>query len=312
MAYRTPRQSEGFQAVTIRFGVAGWDYRDWWGRVYPSPRPRGFDALAYVSRYFDTIEINSTFYRPPAASAAAAWAERVRHNARFRFTAKLWQRFTHERSSAWSATDVAAVRDGLAPLLDADRLGCVLAQFPWSFKRTAESMEWLEDLIAAFPGFPMAVEVRHSSWNDSAFYDALREHGVGVVNIDQPRFKHSVAPGAKVTSTVGYVRLHGRNYGNWFRDDAESHERYDYLYTDVELREWLARIHDVATRARETYVITNNHYLGQAAANAAMLRALNGDTDVTAPPPLVAAFRSVLEPLGVRADKAPGSLDLGC
>lgn len=310
MAYGTPVARKGFQAVTIRFGVAGWDYQDWWGRVYPSPKPRGFDALAYLSRYFDTIEINSTFYRPPAPAAATGWARRVGQNPRFRFTAKLWQRFTHERGTAWSAPDVAAVRDGLAPLMEADRLGCVLAQFPWSFKRSDASMEWLEDLMKAFAGFPLAVEVRHSSWNDSAFYDALRERGVGVVNIDQPLFKHSVAPSAKVTSALGYVRLHGRNYGNWFRDDAESHERYDYLYSEVELREWLTRIHEVATHARETYVITNNHYLGQAAANAAMLRAMNGERDVTVPPPLAAAFHSVLEPLGIRADTT-SSLDLG-
>src|SRR3990172_7446100 len=258
----------------IRYGVAGWDYKDWWGPVYPAPKPRGFDPLAYLAGYFDTIEINSTFYRPPAATSARSWARRVAHNGNFRFTAKLWQRFTHERDTAWTRDEVAAVREGMDPLAKADKLGCVLVQFPWSFKRTAESGEWLNDLISAFATYPLAIEVRHGSWNVPEFYAWLAEHEVGVVNIDQPVFRNSIKPGAEVTAGTGYVRLHGRNYENWFSDTAESHERYDYLYTTEELKPWLDRIHEVAARARETYVITNNHYRGQAAVNAAMLRRL--------------------------------------
>lgn len=283
----------------IRFGVAGWDYRDWWGQVYPDPKPRGFDPLAYLVRFFDTIEINSTFYRPPAPRSATSWAKRVAANPRFSFTAKLWQRFTHQRDEAWGAADVAAVRDGLGPLKDAGRLGCLLVQFPWSFKRSAESREWLDDVTRAFEDFPLAIEVRHASWNVPEFYAALAERGIGAVNIDQPVFKQSIKPDAKVTSPVGYVRLHGRNYENWFRDDAASHERYDYLYTKDELQSWLDRIHEVAERARETYVITNNHYRGQAAVNALMLRRMYGDEGVEVPPELAAAFPEPLAGVGL-------------
>jgi uncharacterized protein YecE (DUF72 family) len=285
----------------IRFGVAGWDYQDWWGRVYPARRPRGFDPLACLSRYFDTIEINSTFYRPATARSAAGWAKRVGRNSGFKFTAKLWQRFTHEREAAWSTDEVTLAQEGLKPLADAGKLGCVLVQFPWSFKRTPESREWLEDLVGAFSAFPLAVEVRHSSWNVPEFYASLAEHGVGVVNIDQPVFKNSITPSGRVTAGVGYVRLHGRNYENWFRDDAEPHERYDYLYSASELAPWLERIHQVAARAHETYVITNNHYAGQGATNAAMLRKLYGEGDVEVPPELEESYRSVLAPLGIRA-----------
>ena len=175
------------------------------------------------------------------------------HNPDFRFTAKLWRRFTHERDKAWSPAEVDGVLEGLKPLVDASRLGCVLAQFPWSFKRSPASEEWLEDLIKAFDPLPLTVEVRHSSWNDASFYTWLSERQVGVVNIDQPVFKHSIKPGAKVTGAIGYVRLHGRNYENWFRDKAASHERYDYLYSADELSGWLDRVHEVAERARETY-----------------------------------------------------------
>lgn len=273
----------------IRCGVAGWDYRDWAGIVYPAERPRGFDALAWLSGFFDTIEINSTFYRPPAPKTAEGWTRRVEHNARFRFTAKLYQRFTHQRETAWSRAEVAQVTEGLQPLQDAGRLGCVLVQFPWSFKRDDAAREWLGDVVAAFAAFPLAIEVRHASWNVPEFYTGLAERGIGVVNIDQPLFDKSIAPDAKVTAGVGYVRLHGRNYGNWFRDSAESHERYDYLYTKDELAGWLDRIHAVAARARETYVVTNNHWRGQAAINAAMLVGMLGQ-DVRVPDELRAAY----------------------
>jgi uncharacterized protein YecE (DUF72 family) len=295
----TARNRVSTDAATVRVGVAGWDYRDWWGLVYPLRRPRGFDPLAYLARYFDTIEINSTFYRPPAPKAAAAWAMRVGANARFKFTAKLWQRFTHERDTPWAQADVDLVTAGLAPLDEAGRLGCLLAQFPWSFKRTAANEEWLGDVLTAFARFPLGVEVRHSSWSDPSFYAALAERDVAIVNIDQPVFHDSIKPGAAVTAEVGYVRLHGRNYENWFRDGAASHERYDYLYSADELKGWLDRIHEVAEHTRETYVITNNHFRGQAATNAAMLRKLAGEDVVVVPPELLQAYASVLAPLGI-------------
>jgi len=291
----------------IRFGVAGWSYDDWYGPVYPADRKgkRSFDPLAYLARYVDTIEINSTFYRPPAEKSAASWARRVADNPAFRFTAKLYQRFTHQRDAAWTTDEVDEVRRGFTPLMEAGRLGCVLVQFPWSFKRDAASREWLGDLVGAFRQFPLAVEVRHSSWNVSEFYESLREHGVAAVNIDQPIFGRSIKPGTEVTAPVGYVRLHGRNYGNWFRDDAEAHERYDYLYTKDELDGWLDRIHEVARQAQETYVITNNHFQGQAAANALMLRGMAGQ-ETAVPEELRAAFRDALRTAGLGPDRPGG------
>jgi uncharacterized protein YecE (DUF72 family) len=295
----------------IRFGIAGWSYDDWYGPVYPVTKPRGFDPLAYLARYFNTIEINSTFYRPPSPRAAESWARRVSHNEDFKFTAKLWQRFTHHRGEAWETDEIAQVTDGMAPLAEQGRLGCLLAQFPWSFKRSPESEEWLSDLVTALRAFPLTVEVRHSSWNVPEFYRWLTDHDVGAVNIDQPVFRHSIKPGAEVTSPIGYVRLHGRNYQNWFRDNAESHERYDYLYTADELRAWLDLIHQVAERARETYVITNNHYRGQAPANAAMLAKLYGAEAVEVPPELARSYADVLEPLGISGVGAHGEMELG-
>lgn len=285
----------------IRFGTAGWSYDDWQGIVYPQQRPRGFDPLAYLARYFDTIEVNSTFYRPPRPDVSARWARRVAENDDFKFTAKLWQRFTHQRDQAWTADEADAVHGGLDPLAERGRLGAVLVQFPWSFKASDESLEWLGDVTSQFSDYPLAVEVRHASWNRPEFYRWLDERAVGFVNIDQPLFDRSIEPSSEAAGPVGYVRLHGRNYEDWFREDAGRDARYDYLYSREELEPWVERVKELAGGGTvdDVYVVTNNHYRGQAAANAIMLSAmLRGDAQ-PAPAPLVEAYSEALGGLAV-------------
>lgn len=283
-------------SAVVRVGPAGWDYPDWAGKVFPKPKPRGFDPLAYLARYFRTVEINTTFYRPAAAKVAASWVDRVRDHPEFRFTAKLWRRFTHERGTAWSADDVRAAREGLDLLFQAGRLGALLIQFPWSFKHDDANQEWLRDLFRAFAHLPLVLEVRHLSWSEPAVVDWLADTGVGLVNVDQPQFRRSVKPSAIVTAPVGYVRLHGRNYRDWFRKGAGRDQRYDYLYSAEELRPWADRIRQVAARARETYAVTNNHRFGKAPANAAMIDALVSGGKVDVPPELLAAYPEALRP----------------
>jgi uncharacterized protein YecE (DUF72 family) len=113
----------------IRVGPAGWSYKDWEGFVYPEKPGPKFDPLAYLARFFDTIEINSSFYRPPSASTANSWARRVAHNRGFKFTAKLYRTFTHERGTQ-TQKDEVDFRTGIDPLSDAGRLGALLLQFP--------------------------------------------------------------------------------------------------------------------------------------------------------------------------------------
>jgi uncharacterized protein YecE (DUF72 family) len=287
----------------IRIGPAGWSYRDWEGIVYPRPRPRGFDPLAFLAGFFDTIEINSTFYRPATADSAASWAARVGENPRFRFSAKLWRRFTHERDEAFASTDVAAARAALDPLRDAGRLGAVLLQFPWSFRRDDASRLWLDDVIGAFDDFPLVLEVRHESWNVPAFYQELEERRVGFVNIDQPRFKHSVGPSATATSEVGYIRIHGRNYADWFRKNASAEKRYDYLYTAAELEPWVYRALAVAKATDDVYVVTNNHFRGKGIANSTMLHAMLAGHPVPAPAGVIAEYPEVLLGLAEAAEE---------
>jgi uncharacterized protein YecE (DUF72 family) len=143
----------------IRIGVAGWKYKDWEDIVYPAkPRPRGFDELAYIADYFDTVEINSSFYGAARPNSAKKWAESVSDNQSFRFTAKLFRSFTHERKPAPS--DGGGFQRRIAPLIEADRLG-VLIQFPWSFKNFPENRGYLTNLQKRFQEYPLVVEVHY-------------------------------------------------------------------------------------------------------------------------------------------------------
>ncbi len=187
-------------------------------------------------------------------------------------------------------SDEKAFREGIDVLANAGKLGSVLLQFPWSFKNTADERVYLANLIERFNDYPLVLEVRHTSWNNEEVYEWLEERGVGVCNIDQPVFKKSIRPAALTTSRIGYVRLHGRNYQNWFRDKAPRDERYNYLYSLDELDPWLVRIKEVAKNTRETYVITNNHFRGQAVVNAVEIKAALEEKPVPAPEPLFDAY----------------------
>ncbi len=254
--------------MTLRVGPAGWSYTDWEGTVYP-PHGSKFDQLAYLATFFDTIEINSPFYRIPPPTHAKSWVRRVGANPDFKFTTKVFRGFTHEKATL-SPDDIKAFRNYLDPLMEADRLGALLLQFPWSFKNSDESLVKLEALFAAFDQYPKALEVRHASFQNDEFIRFLDDRDVAWVNVDQPLFADSVKPADTVTGRVGYVRLHGRNYEKWFAHE-ESWERYNYLYTKDELASWVGRIENMA-KDKDTYVITNNHFRGQAIVNAGDLK----------------------------------------
>ena len=277
----------------VRVGPAGWSYADWHGPVYPVPRPKKFDELRYIAQFFDTVEINSTFYRPAARRTTERWAEKVADRPDFKFTLKLWNRFTHERAP-WTAAEVSEARQSIDALLENERLGAVLLQFPWSFQRTTDARERLATLTDEFADLPLAVEVRHASWDTPEFYESLAERGIGFVNIDQPAHRTGIGPTERATSRVGYVRVHGRNFENWFRRDAGVNERYDYLYTAPELTPWAERVKRIAENTDAVYVITNNHFQGQAVANAAMLASMVRDAPVPVPPPTLERYRDLL------------------
>lgn len=280
----------------IRIGPAGWSYPDWFGFVYPSRRKKDFHEASYLAEFFDTIEINTSFYNPIRPDHAAQWLDRVAANPRFVFTAKLWQRFTHEISpgakgpavAASAAQDECRVRTGFDVLRASGKLGAVLLQFPFSFHKNTETTSYLAQLLKRFGDYPLVVEVRHASWQTPDTFALLKDANAGFCNIDQPVIGRSLEPSAESTAPVGYVRLHGRRYDTWFTDDetVPAYERYNYLYSMEELIPWAKRVEKVATHSREVFVITNNHYLGKGAVNALELIHILKNTKVKVPEPL--------------------------
>jgi uncharacterized protein YecE (DUF72 family) len=270
----------------ILIGPAGWSYPDWFGYVYPTARSKDFHEATYLSEFFDTIEINTSFYHPLRRENAATWLERVAANPAFLFTAKLWQKFTHEPSA--TTDDEKAVRAGFDILQKAGRLGAVLLQFPFSFHSTKETISYLAALLNRFADYPLAVELRHASWQSSETLSVLRQHHAAFCNIDQPVIGRSLEPSAESTSSVGYVRLHGRRYDTWFTDDPASpaHERYNYLYSAEELDPWVSRIRNIAKHSPNTFVVTNNHFQGKAVVNALQLISILKGSKVKVPEPL--------------------------
>src|SRR5271166_5206070 len=300
----------------VLIGTAGWSYKDWDGIFYPpGMQRRKQHPLEYLARFFDTTEINTSFYGPLKPELAKLWCKKVAGvNPRFVFTAKLYRAFTHSPIAVMEPTSAATIRptdeeeartrEGLDAIANEGLLGALLIQFPVSFKNTSLNREYLERLLRQFIQYPRVVEVRHSSWNDAATLTAFAQQNVGFCNIDQPLLGRSLAPTEHVTSTIGYVRLHGRNYEHWFADRASAdhasadqasdsdnrNDRYNYLYNERELAGWKERIENVAERAQATYVITNNHFESKAGVNALELKAMISGRRVQAPPTLIEKY----------------------
>ena len=276
----------------IRVGTAGWSYPDWEGLVYPRGSASSKRSLVLLAGMFDVLEINTTFYRPPNPRMAEGWAERVASHPAFRFTAKLWQGFTHERDETHPAEE-AAFKEGIDPLRQAGRLGALLIQFPHSFRNSQASRAYLTALLDRFAGDPLVVELRHVSWLSDEVLALLDARGAGYCNVDQPLVGSASPPTTIITGSIGYARLHGRNREAWFKKDAGRDARYDYLYSHEEIRGWAERIRLMQRKAKggaDIFIIANNHYRGQAAANALeIVHALTGEP-VAPPASLVEAY----------------------
>ena len=327
----------------IRVGVAGWDYPDWAGIVYPSPLPRGFDRLAFLADFFDAVEINVTFYRQVNPKTAVSWGHRAPSGPSFLFTAKLYRALTHAGTSPMALETLTgeprASRNpspaemfddvdlraeariflaGIDPLLGSGRLGAVLMQFPHGFHDRLDNRRHVARLVDLLPGLPLVAEFRHRSWDNDGALVFLKELGVGFCNIDQPSLGSTLPPTEHVTSRIAYVRLHGRNAGNWFARKEKAgapaggreagSARYDYLYSMAELVPWVDRARRMEERAEEVFVIANNHYRGKGPANALMVKSALASRRVRAPAGLIAGYahlKDVAVPVEVRAAKSP-------
>ena len=240
----------------IRIGTSGFSYDDWLGPVYPAGLPAR-DQLAFYAREFSTVELNVTYYRVPDARTVAGWARKTPDD--FLFAVKAHQGLTHERE----APDFAGFVSALQPLVEARKLGCVLAQFPYSFHAVPESREYLRRLCGGLGSLPVVVEFRNAGWVAQPTFDLLRSLGIGYCCVDEPRLKGLMPPVAVSTGQVAYVRFHGRNAAKWYAH-AEAWERYDYTYSTEELREWVPKLRELDAEAPLTLVYFNNHFRGQA------------------------------------------------
>jgi uncharacterized protein YecE (DUF72 family) len=276
----------------ILIGTSGWSYPGgdgtWNGIFYP-PRAAGSfragDELRYYAGHFDTVEVNSTFYRPPDPGLTRRWVDQTPEG--FEFSVKLHQAFTHSmmrgRGSAPrsgvspvpapSAAEADAFRTGLDPIVDAGRLGMLLIQFPPAFHRSPEAVEYLSSLLAAWREYPLAVELRHRSWSDAAGTTTalLNEHGATWVQIDEPKFRFSIRQDpARTEGRSFYLRLHGRNAAQWWDHDSPD-DRYNYLYAPEELHGFADAAERAGARGK-AYVYLNNHFAAKAVVNATVLK----------------------------------------
>jgi uncharacterized protein YecE (DUF72 family) len=270
----------------LLIGTSGYSYpgpppKGWLGAFYPEPKPKRFDELQYYSRIFHTVEINSTFYRPPSITTTTEWVKKTSSD--FTFSLKLWQKFTHpikigrKSDEKWqppTQQDIDQFRAGIEPIAAAGKLGALLLQYPTSFHCTPESIEQIERTLQVFYDYPKVVELRHNSWDErSGEIKALLEaNRAGNVLIDEPKFSSSIRQGLETIGDIFYFRAHGRNAKAWWRP-KESWERYDYLYTRQEIKKIAARIESVtsAPGTKKGFAFFNNHARANSAANAIML-----------------------------------------
>jgi uncharacterized protein YecE (DUF72 family) len=258
----------------LYIGTSGWSYPrgegTWTGHFYPRGK---VNELEYYSRFFNAVEVNSSFYRPPDPGYVHNWIRRVPND--FLFTVKLWQKFTHPRmykeatgeEAAISQEDIDLFKNSIEPLARYGKLGALLAQFPPSFKNDIRGRQILGAVIKAFKQYPLAVELRNRSWSDDKDTTLLlQDNNIAWVHIDEPKFNSSVATELPVTSNMAYFRFHGRNKESWWSGNNET--RYKYLYSLDELEKLAGKVRSIAKKTKLTFAFFNNHWQGYAPRNA--------------------------------------------
>jgi uncharacterized protein YecE (DUF72 family) len=267
----------------ILLGTSGYSYPDWYGVFYPQGLERA-KQLDYYVRQFNTVEVNSTYYRIPPASTFAAMERKT--PADFEFVVKAHGDMTHRLSRDPAVYE--AFQAALAPLRAARKLSGVLAQFPQAFHRSDDHERFLVEMQERLEGTPLFVEFRHSSWMHEDVFEFLERASLGYVSVDEPALPGLLPPVARATGPLGYVRFHGRNKASWYAGEeggkgaparpARDRQllRYDYLYSEAELKEWADKIRELNQKTQKTFVFFNNCHAGQAATGAKLMRTLLG------------------------------------
>lgn len=252
---------------SVVVGTSGYSFADWVGNFYP-PGTRKGDMLTEYSKHFAVVEVNSTYYRIPHPIVLRRMEEKTPDG--FEFVIKANQEMTHKQSK--DPALYRSFKEAIQPIVEAGKFSGIIAQFPWGFKHTPENRAHVGFLKEQFAEDPLFVEFRNSSWISEEIFERLRRAGIGYCSVDEPELRGLVPPVARVTADQGYVRLHGRNAKTWWGRGGG--DRYDYLYTEDELREWIGKIKDMSQKARKTFVFFNNCHAGQAASNARLMQEL--------------------------------------
>jgi uncharacterized protein YecE (DUF72 family) len=311
-------------AASIRVGVCSWADETLTKFWYPKGVSSGEERLRYYAERFDTVEANSTYYRLPDPAVVEKWVERTpdgftMHVKAFgvmtRHPVKVDQLPTDLRDvptdargrverppREYRAEVFRRFHEALEPLRSAGKLGGILMQFPSYFVYKPYSLEYLEWSKEQLGGDEMLVEFRHASWLDEEHRaDTLRfleEHGLTYVTVDAPETggRNVLPTVVGVTSSTVYVRFHGRNAETWNKRTGSAAERFDYLYSEDELREWVPQLKELAGESQTVYAMFNNNgrstmpptapleakenekdgYVAQAPTNAQMLKRLLG------------------------------------
>jgi uncharacterized protein YecE (DUF72 family) len=250
----------------ILIGTSGFYYDDWKGVFYPENMPSG-EYLSYYSLRYKTLELNFSYYKIPDSRQCAKMLENS--GGSLEFTVKAFRQLTHEISDRSISEVLPLFIKGLSPFIEGKQLGAVLLQFPQSFHYTVENRFYLKSVLEAMSGLPVAVEFRQKEWLRDSVYRTLKEMHAAFVCVDEPLLPSLIPKTMITTSDTGYIRFHGRNKKDWYGTDSRT--RYDYLYSDQELKEWAPEILAMAEKTKKLFVFFNNHARAQAVTNAGML-----------------------------------------
>lgn len=252
----------------IYIGTSGYSYPDWVGTFYDRGIKKG-QMLAEYAKRFKFTEIDSTYYSMPNRFLFLNMVKKTPDD--FKFAVKLNSSMTHSRDA--DPEDYTRFNDALIPLFESRKLGCLVAQFPYSFHKNDVNMDYIKKIREMFGKCPLCVEFRNSQWLDAETYKFLSSQEIGFICVDEPDISGLVRPVSIVTSGIGYIRFHGRNNAKWYNHN-QSYERYNYLYTEDEMKEWLPRIDFIEDNTDITFIAFNNHFRAQGAVNATMLQKL--------------------------------------
>ncbi|MEJ5230151.1 MAG: DUF72 domain-containing protein [Pseudothermotoga sp.] len=254
----------------LYIGTSGYYFSDWIGTVYPEGLPKS-QLLKYYANVLNlnAVELNFTYYTLPTYKTIVSMLRKT--PATFFFTVKLPSSATHEgwKTASLPEEDIDKTMMALQPMIAEGRLKMLLAQFPYSFRYCEENVEYLKKLSEKIEQ-PIAVELRHSSWDNENAYKFFKSHQICLVTVDEPQIKDLFPYRPVAISKISYFRFHGRN-DKWF---VSATERYNYEYSEQQLKDFAKDIVNLMEESENVFVFFNNCYRGKAMKNALMLRSI--------------------------------------